>query len=100
MINRGISPAPEVNKKLRSYFADVQDMLRLGDIYAHRPNSVVPEMTFHAAMAPVVDPAWLVDTDGWPMPSLTAFPEYVEVQPMVGVPSPYYVSHLDTTGRR
>lgn len=80
------------------YLADVQDMLRLGDIYTHHPNSVVPEMTFRAAMARIADPDWLIDTDGWPMPSLTAFREYVGVQPTLGVPSLYYVTHLDTTG--
>ncbi|MGH3621084.1 MAG: hypothetical protein ACRDQ5_04745, partial [Sciscionella sp.] len=80
------------------YLADVQDMLRLGDIYAHHPNSVVSEMTFRAAMASIADSDWLIDTDGWPMPSLTAFREYVAVQPTLGVPSLYYVTHLDTTG--
>ena len=73
-------------------------MLRLGDIYTHRPDSVVPEMTFRAEMARIADPDWLVDTDGWPIPSLTAFREYVDVQPTLGVPSLYYATHLDTTG--
>jgi len=80
------------------YLADVQDMLRLGDIYTHRPDSVVPEMTFRAEMARIADPDWLVDTDGWPIPSLAAFREYVDVQPTLGVPSLYYATHLDTTG--
>lgn len=80
------------------YFADVQDMLRLGDIYTHDPDTVVPEMTFRAEMARIADPSWLIDTDGWPMPSLAAFREYVGVQPTLGVPSLYYVTHLDTTG--
>lgn len=80
------------------YLADVQDMLRLGDIYTHQPDSVVPEMTFRAAMARVADPEWLIDTDGWPMPSLAAFREYVNAQTGLGVPSLYYATHLDTTG--
>ncbi len=80
------------------YLADVQDMVRLGDIYAHRPDSVVPEMTFRAGMARIADPGWLIDTDGWPMPSLAAFREYVAVQPTLGVPNLSYVTHLDTTG--
>lgn len=80
------------------YFADVQDMLRLGDIYTHRPDSVVPEMTFRADMARVADSTWLVDTDGWPMPSLAALREYVDAAPALGVPSLYYATHLDTTG--
>jgi hypothetical protein len=80
------------------YLADVQDMLRLGDIYTHRPDSVVPEMTFRAEIARLADPNWLIDTDGWPMPSLAAFREYVDVAPKLGVPSLYYATHLDTTG--
>lgn len=80
------------------YLADVQDMLRLGDIYTHHSDSMVPEMTFRAAMARVADPGWLIDTDGWPIPSLAAFREYVDAQPALGVPSLYYATHLDTTG--
>jgi hypothetical protein len=80
------------------YLADVQDMLRLGDIYTHRSDSVISEMTFRATMAGIADPGWLIDTDGWPMPSLAAFREYVAAQPALGVPSLYYVTHLDTTG--
>jgi hypothetical protein len=87
-----------VGQSPNPYLADVQDMLRLGDIYAHRSDSVVEEMTFRAEMARIADPSWLVDTDGWPMPSLAAMREYVRAQPDLGVPSLYYVSHLDTTG--
>jgi hypothetical protein len=73
-------------------------MLRLGDIYAHTDESVVAEMRFRADMARIADPRWLIDTDGWPLPSLAAFREYVDVQPALGVPSLYYATHLDTTG--
>ena len=80
------------------YFADVQDMVRLGDIYSHRQDSVLTEMTFRAEMARVADPTVLIDTDGWPLPSLAAWREYAAAQPALGVPSLYYASHLDTTG--
>ncbi|MGH3713984.1 MAG: hypothetical protein ACRDT4_11070 [Micromonosporaceae bacterium] len=80
------------------YFSDAQDMVRLGDIYAHRQDSVLAEMTFRADMVRVADPTLLIDTDGWPLPSLAAWREYVAHQPELGVPSLYYVSHLDTTG--
>jgi hypothetical protein len=80
------------------YFAGTQDMLRLGDIYTHHAESVAEEMSFRAAIARITDPSWLIDTDGWPMPSLVALREYVDLQPAIGVPSLYYVSHLDTTG--
>lgn len=80
------------------YFIDVQDMVRLGDIYSRHHHSVVPEMTFRAQMAGIATPELLIDTDGWPMPSLAAWREYVEAQPQIGVPSLYYATHLDTSG--
>jgi hypothetical protein len=80
------------------YLADVQDVIRLGDIYTHNPDTVVPEMRMRAAMARIADPTWLIDADGWPMPSLAALREYVRVQPELGVPSLYYLTHVDTTG--
>jgi hypothetical protein len=80
------------------YLADVQDMIRLGDSYTHNAGSVLPEMRWRAAMARLADPTWLIDADGWPMPSLAALREYVEAQPSIGVPSLYYATHLDTTG--
>lgn len=80
------------------YFADVQDVLRLGDIYSHQAATVVREMRFRASMARIADSSCLVDTDGWPMPSLSAWREYVRKQPGIGVPSLYYATHLDTTG--
>ena len=80
------------------YFADVQDMLRLGDTYCHDAESVLAEMRLRADLARIADPDCLVDTDGWPMPSLAALREYAAAQPSLGVPSLYYASHLDTTG--
>ena len=73
-------------------------MLRLGDVYSARADSVTEEMTFRADMMRQVDPHWLIDTDGWPLPSLAAMREFVDLQPSLGVPSLYYVTHLDTTG--
>ncbi|WP_433254737.1 TIM-barrel domain-containing protein [Streptosporangium sp. CA-135522] len=80
------------------YFADVLDMVRLGDIYTRDRESVVDEMAFRARMARIADPGWLIDTDGWPLPSRDALREYVRAQPALGVPSLYYATHLDTTG--
>ncbi|MGK4581735.1 hypothetical protein [Kitasatospora sp. HPMI-4] len=87
-----------VGQSPNPYFSGVQDMVRLGDIYSHRAESVLPEMTFRAEMARVADPTALIDTDGWPLPSLAAWREYTAAQPSLGVPSLYYASHLDTTG--
>lgn len=80
------------------YFSACQDMLRLGDMYSVQRDSVADEMRFRARMARLAG-FDLIDTDGWPMPSIEAMREYsVEVQPELGVPSLYYVTHLDTTG--
>ncbi|GII81017.1 hypothetical protein Sru01_59990 [Sphaerisporangium rufum] len=81
------------------YFADVLDMVRLGDIYTRNRDSVVDDMAFRARMARIADDGWLIDTDGWPLPSRDAFREYVVAQPALGVPSLYYATHLDTTGQ-
>jgi hypothetical protein len=87
-----------VGQSPNPYFADVQDMVRLGDIYARQARTVLPEMRFRARMARIADPGVLIDADGWPMPSLAAWREYVREQPRLGVPSLYYATHLDTTG--
>jgi hypothetical protein len=95
---KGIKPdALIVGQSPNPYFADVQDMVRLGDIYSHQAATVLPEMRFRASMARIADPSWLIDSDGWPMPSLAAWREYVREQPGIGVPSLYYLTHLDTT---
>lgn len=80
------------------YFANCFDMMRLGDIYTHKKSSVNEEMIFRAKMAKIANPNWLIDMDGWPLPSLDAFRKYMAIQPLYGVPSLYYVTNLDTTG--
>jgi hypothetical protein len=87
-----------VGQSPNPYFADVQDMIRLGDVYSHRAGSVLEEMRFRASMAAIADPSCLLDTDGWPMPSMAAWREYAGEQPALGVPSLCYCTHLDTTG--
>ncbi|MGW4961596.1 TIM-barrel domain-containing protein [Nonomuraea sp. NPDC004186] len=79
------------------YLADVQDMVRISP-WSRFPESVVSEARHSAAMARLADPGWLIDTNGHPMPSLTAFREYMSLQPELGVPSLLYATHLDTTG--
>ncbi len=73
-------------------------MMRLGDIYTHKKSSVNEEMIFRAKMAKIANPNWLIDMDGWPLPSLDAFRKYMAIQPLYGVPSLYYATNLDTTG--
>ncbi|MET8046585.1 TIM-barrel domain-containing protein [Streptosporangium sp. NPDC005286] len=79
------------------YLADVQDMVRISP-WSVFPDSVATEARHSTAMARIADPGWLIDTNGYPMPSLTAFREYMELQPELGVPSLLYGTHLDTTG--
>ena len=79
------------------YFSDSFDMLRLGDIYSKKKNSVVSEMKFRKDMAILSNPNWLIDCDGWPLPSIEAAAEYLLYQTKLGVPSLYYTNFLDTT---
>lgn len=87
-----------VGQSPNPYFTDCIDMIRLGDTYSHTRDSIVDQMSFRHKMATIVDPSWLIDMDGWPMPSLKALHEYAEFQVIHGVPSLYYATHLDTTG--
>jgi len=80
------------------YFADTCDMVRIGPSYTSRAESVIEEMVFRARMARLAESDWLIDMDGWPMPSLAALLEYLPVQARLGVPSLYYSTHVDTTG--
>jgi hypothetical protein len=80
------------------YFAPVIDMLRLNDICNAR-RTIVAKMLFRARMATLANPYWLIDMDNWPCPSLKAWREYMRVQPRHGVPSLYYITHIDTTGQ-
>lgn len=86
----GESPSP--------YFADVQDMTRLGDTYTQHASSILTDMRFRADMAAIAQPGGLIMADGWPVPSLAAWREYAAEQPAIGIPSLYYATHLDTTG--
>jgi hypothetical protein len=77
-------------------FVDVTDMIRLNDMVSGAP-SVVPQMRHRARVAVAACPELLVDTDDWRVPSLEAWREYLAVKPELGIPSLYYVSHLDAT---
>jgi len=87
-----------VGQSANPYFADCIDMIRLGDTYSRTRESIVGMMAFRAQMAKAANREWLIDMDGWPMPSVTALSEYTAFQVSTGVPTLCYVSHLDTTG--
>lgn len=78
------------------YLADLVDMIRLNDINTGKP--IVPAMTHRARVAAAACPGALIDTDNWPVTDRASWREYLRVQPSLGVPSLYYVDHIDSTG--
>lgn len=78
------------------YFADIVDMVRLNDIAIVDAHSGYAESMVHRQkVARAVSPAWLIDTDNWPSPTLAAWLEYMRRQPELGVPSLYYIDAID-----
>ncbi|HET7628033.1 MAG TPA: TIM-barrel domain-containing protein [Bacillales bacterium] len=77
------------------YLADVIDMIRLNDINTGK--DINAAMTHRAKVAKAACPAAVIDTDNWPMTDKKSWREYVRLQPELGVPSLYFVSHIDST---
>ena len=77
------------------YLADKFDMIRLNDVNTGKP--VNPQMSHRARLVQHALPDRLVDTDNWPMPSKQAWLDYVRIQPDLGVPSLYYLWHMDNS---
>ena len=77
------------------YLADKADMIRLNDVNIGRP--VCPQMLHRAKVARAALPGHLIDTDNWPMPNKQAWLDYVRLQPQLGVPSLYYLWHMDNS---
>ena len=84
-------------------FVDVTDMIRLNDMLRlDDPGGfppVVPQMQYRAEVVRAACPELLVDTDDWCVPDLATWREYLEKRLDLGVPSLYYATHLDLTGR-
>ena len=78
------------------YLQDVVDMIRLNDINSRR--DINQSMTHRARVAAIACPQIIIDTDDWPMPNKEAWRAYTRLQPELGVPSLYYVTHIDSTG--
>ena len=78
------------------YLQDVVDMIRLNDINSGR--DINESMTHRARIASIACPTLSIDTDDWPMPNKAAWRAYTRLQPELGVPSLYYVTHIDSTG--
>lgn len=79
-----------------SYLADVVDMIRLNDI--NTGSDVLAAMRRRAQVARLACPHALIDTDNWPMPDKATWRAYTRIQPELGVPALYYVTHIDATG--
>ncbi len=78
------------------YLADIVDMIRLNDI--NTGSDVLAAMQRRARVARLACPAALIDTDNWPMPDRATWRAYLQLQPQLGVPALYYVTHIDATG--
>jgi hypothetical protein len=78
------------------YLADVLDMIRLNDI--NMDTDVNRAMTHRARVSEIACPDAIVDTDNWPITNRAVWRKYITLQPTLGVPSLYYVTHIDSTG--
>lgn len=87
------------------YLADVLDMIRLNDTLELQRLSdpaigrnMGANMARRARIAAIACPQAIIDTDNWPVRDRAAWRDYVRLQPELGVPSLYFVSHIDLTG--
>lgn len=78
------------------YLADVVDMIRLNDV--NIDTEIVRAMTHRAKIAAIACPTALIDTDNWPVTNRESWRAYLRHQAKLGIPSLYYVDHIDATG--
>lgn len=86
------------------YLADVLDMLRLNDTLELQRlddprigSDIGGVMAQRARIAAIACPDALIDTDDWPVRDRAAWRAYTRLQPELGVPALYFVSHIDRT---
>lgn len=77
------------------YLADKIDMIRLNDVNTAKP--VNEQMIHRARVTMAALPDRLIDTDNWPMPDKASWLAYEKIQPQLGVPSLYYLWHMDNS---
>lgn len=80
------------------YLNDKLDMIRLNDVNMSQP--VCRQMLHRAKVVQAVMPNKLIDTDNWPMPNKAAWMNYVRLQPRLGIPSLYYLWHMDNSDEK
>jgi hypothetical protein len=78
------------------YLADIIDSIRLNDI--NTGQDVCKAMIHRARVAEIACPEALIDTDNWPITDKATWRSYISMNPGLGVPALYYVTHIDTTG--
>jgi len=78
------------------YLADVVDMIRLNDVNMH--TEIIAAMNHRARVAALACPEALIDTDNWPVTNRASWRTYLRRQAGLGIPSLYYVDHIDSTG--
>jgi hypothetical protein len=91
-----------VNHTVDPRFASVTDMVRLNDILERNIHGeVVPaaqQLHFRADVVKAANPRTPIDTDQWPISDKAQWLGYVQEQPLLGVPSLYYVESIDGSG--
>lgn len=78
------------------YLADCVDMIRLNDINMNA--DVNCAMQHRAQLVKIACPGVIIDTDNWPIKDRVMWRSYVQLQPAMGVPALYYVTHIDCSG--
>lgn len=78
------------------YLADCVDMIRLNDINMNA--DVNSAMQHRARLVKIACPGVIIDTDNWPIKDLAMWRSYVKLQPVMGVPTLYFATHIDRTG--
>lgn len=96
------SDALVVNHTVDPRFREVTDMVRLNDILERDVHgNVVPasqQLHFRADIVKAANSRMLIDTDQWPISDKRQWLDYVQEQPLLGVPSLYYVESIDGSG--
>jgi hypothetical protein len=90
------SDALMITHTANPYFAECTDMLRLNDIYAG-DREVVDMMIHRARIANIACPHALIDCDNSSAPSHTEWLRYTRMQPIIGIPSLYFLTAVDGT---
>lgn len=75
------------------YFADIADVLRLNDLDGESLD-VASIMRNRADIARMCNPAWLIDPDNDLMTDKKRWREYLQLQPLLGIPVTYYIGGI------